>query len=635
MSFLKNYLEKIRSTGKTDLAVSIEKTINTVVPKYIANFSYRDHVTALLTGEVQSGKTAHMFGLICAAADNGFGIFILLTSDINLLARQTFERAFNDLSDFCVCSADDYVSFRKNITQNSVKRPALIILKKNTNELKKWKNNLAETRICLGNPLFISDDEADAASLNTLVNQERQSTINKRLEEIRKTSSSSIYLEVTGTPQAIFLQSSESGHKPYFAYYFHPGSGYIGGNFYFSAEIPQCIKLTGDDELKDIISDDEFPENGLKHAVITHLLSSAHLLLEGKKTSNCIIHPSMKTETHERFAYKTGAYLNDVISSLSDNFVPELFLEEYNDLLSTKPSLRNYNELCRFISDSLKNNQVRVYVLNSKSSDYDSSAYSSGINIIIGGNSIGRGITIPQLQTVYYCRLTKHPQADTMWQHARMFGYDRDSELVRVFMPHKLFKLFREINAANNNIALQLTKGNGNSEIKIRYPSELRPTRSQVIDKRRTKFYCGGVNYFPFVPSNTSIKDIDDMLALFEDGDYSASVKFVIKLIEMIDTEPEDWDSRTFAGIAASVAAETSFAQARLIVRRNRDIGKGTGTLLSPSDRELGDAYPDNLVLTMYKITGTKTGWNGKQLWIPNIKLPGRYIYYSGDTDGR
>lgn len=52
--------------------------------------------------------------------------------------------------------------------------------------------------------------------------------------------------------------------------------------------------------------------------------------------------------------------------------------------------------------------------------------------------------------------------------------------------------------------------------------------------------------------------------------------------------------------------------------------------MLSPNDRVLGDRY-DDVVLTMYKVTGDK-GWNGKQMWIPNIKLPKGTIYYSGEN---
>ena len=66
-----------------------------------------------------------------------------------------------------------------------MKKPAVIVLKKNGSILKQWKNNFSSTKFVRGNPLFIVDDVADAASLNTMVNKNRQSTINKNLSEIK------------------------------------------------------------------------------------------------------------------------------------------------------------------------------------------------------------------------------------------------------------------------------------------------------------------------------------------------------------------------------------------------------------------------------------------------------------------
>lgn len=79
-------------------------------------------------------------------------------------------------------------------------------------------------------------------------------------------------------------------------------------------------------------------------------------------------------------------------------------------------------------------------------------------------------------------------------------------------------------------------------------------------------------------------------------------------------------------------SCHSTYLTGKLIVRRERDISKGIGTLLSPNDRKLGDEYKDEVVLTVYKVTGTK-GWNGMELWIPNINLPGEYVYYSGETN--
>jgi len=626
MTYLENYLGRITERGNVALANAIRKTVNDIVPTYISNFSFREHVVSLLVGDVQSGKTSHMFGLISAAADEGFGIFILLTTDNILLQQQTLKRAQRDLSDFCICDENDYLTF----VDNNMRKPTMIVLKKNGSVLKQWKNNLSSTKFCTGNPLFIVDDEADAASLNTQVNKNKQSTINKNLEEIKKTTSSSIYMEVTGTPQSILLQTMKSGWKPMFIYYFKPGNGYMGGDFFFAPEKPPQIIFTDDDEAAELLNDDEFPENGLKTALVMHLITSAHIMLNGGKVCNFLIHPSVKTSEHNNFAEKIGQYLNEISHSYEEYETQEVFQNIYQTLQETKQDILQFDKIYDYIIEQLKNDKINILVLNSFSHFEENSQYEIGINVIVGGNSLGRGVTFPQLQTIYYCRVAKGPQADTMWQHARMFGYDRDPELLRVFMPPKLFKLFSDINKTNNSIIRQIESTKNGCDIKVFYPTGLKPTRKNVLDKKAVGLYSGGVNYFPLYPLNKDISAIDELLVAFPDEIYSVSLKLIVKILELVDSEVDDWNAKVFIGFINTFLVNNPLEQARLIVRRNRDIGKGTGTLLSPTDRKLGDNFSDELVLTMYKITGNK-GWNGEQLWIPNIKLPGDCVYYSGE----
>lgn len=626
MSYLQSYLDRISKRGNPALADAIKKTVSDVVPQYISNFSFTEHVVSLLVGDVQSGKTSHMFGLMCAAADESFMNFVLLTTDNILLQQQTFQRAQRDLCDFCVCDENDYLKF----VQNNLRKPAVIILKKNTSVLKQWKNNFSSTNFCAGNPLFIVDDEADAASLNTQVNRNKQSTINKNLEAIKKTTSSSIYMEVTGTPQSILLQTVKSGWKPYFIYYFKPGKGYLGGNFFFPSEQPKHIIFTDNQEAEDIISDDEFPENGLKYALITHLITAGHIMLAGGTVCNFLIHPSVKTSQHSCFANKIGNYLNEIAHSYEEPETQEVFARVYDSLKETKPDILPLGEIYNFIIEQMQNDKVNILMLNSVVSYDENTQYEKGINVIVGGNSLGRGVTFPQLQTIYYCRVAKSPQADTMWQHARMFGYDRDPDLIRVFMPPKLFKLFSDINMTNNSIIKQIEASKNGCDIKMFYPTGLKPTRKNVLDKKLVGVYSGGVNYFPFYPSNNSISDIDEILKPFSDDVYTVSLRLMVKLLEHIDSDVDDWNAKVFIGFCNTFLSTNPGSQGKLVVRRNRDIGKGTGTLLSPNDRKLGDQFADEVVLTMYKVTGTK-GWEGAQLWIPNIKLPGDSVYYSGD----
>lgn len=628
MSYLQSYLQRIRDKGNPVLADAISSTVQDVVPQYISNFSFMDHVVSLLVGDVQSGKTSHMFGLMCAAADEGFMNFVLLTTDNILLQQQTLKRAQKDLCDFCVCDETEYLKF----VDNNLKKPAVIVLKKNSRVLKQWKNNFSSTNFCVGNPLFIVDDEADAASLNTRVNRNKQSTINKNLEAIKKTTSSSIYMEVTGTPQSILLQTAKSGWKPYFIYYFKPGKGYMGGNFFFSDEPPKQVVLTDNDEAQDILSDDEFPENGLKKALITHLITSGQIMLDGGTVCNFLIHPSVQTSQHSSFASKIGSYLNEIAHSYEEEETKDAFRAVYESLNETKQEMLPFQQIYEYIIQQMNDDKINILVLNSMVSYDENTKYESGINVLVGGNSLGRGVTFPQLQTIYYCRVAKSPQADTMWQHARMFGYDRDPDLMRVFMPPKLFKLFSDINRTNNSIIAQIEKLNNGQDIRIFYPTGLKPTRKNVIDIKSVGIYSGGVNYFPFYPLNYDINIIDKLLMSFEDGEYTVSLKLIVKLLEQIDSETEDWNAKVFIGFINTFLAMNSGAQAKLIIRRNRDIGKGTGTLLSPTDRRLGEQYPDDVVLTMYKITGNiSKGWSGEKIWIPNIKLPGDYAYYSGE----
>ena len=630
MSYLESYLERIKQKGNPALADAIRKTVDDVVPSYISNFSFTDHVVSLLVGDVQSGKTSHMFGLMCAAADESFLNFVLLTTDNILLQQQTLKRAQKDLCDFCICDENDYLKF----VDNNLRKPAVIVLKKNSSVLRQWKNNFSSTNFCAGNPLFIVDDEADAASLNTQVNKNKQSTINKHLEAIKKTTSSSIYMEVTGTPQSILLQTVKSGWKPYFIYYFKPGKGYLGGNFFFPPEPPKQIIFTDNDEAEELLNDDEFPENGLKSALIMHLITAGQIMLSGGHVCNFLIHPSVKTSQHASFANKIGNYLNEIAHSYEEDETREAFETVYASLKETKTDMLDFDKIYEYIIDQMNEDKISILMLNSIVSYDENTQYEEGINVIVGGNSLGRGVTFPQLQTIYYCRVAKSPQADTMWQHARMFGYDRDPDLMRVFMPPKLFKLFSDINRTNNSIIKQIENSSNGCDIKVFYPTGLKPTRKNVLDKKAVGIYSGGVNYFPFYPVNKDIATIDTMLEGFADDIYTVSLKMVVKLLEQMDSETvEDWSAKAFIGFVNTLLAANPAEQGKLIVRRNRDIGKGTGTLLSPTDRKLGDGYTEELVLTVYKITGnTDKGWDGNQIWIPNIKLPGDFAYYTGET---
>lgn len=609
MQYLKIYLKKIIDRGNTKLAESIEKTANDVGDKYIKTFSFFSHEIGMLLGNVQSGKTGQVFGIICRTVELGFPIFILLTTDNVVLQQQTLDRVKADLEGFCICGENDVALF----AENNLIDPVIIVLKKNVRMLKLWANIFNSTSFMKGNPLFIIDDEADAASLNTLINRKRQSSINRYLDSIKNGASSSLYLQVTGTPQAIFLQTLTSGWHPYFTYYFQPGDSYLGGNFFFPLSgKPDCVSFL--EELK-------IP---MREVVIRHLLVSAQIFLSGGKVSNCLLHPSVRISMHKKIQEDIKRELKWCIENLDGELKNELS-RQYIDMNPSRSQKCSLEDLYNKIKEILFGKIFKVLVMNGKN-NVESSDYESGCNFVIGGNTLGRGITFPGLQTIYYTRTSKKPQADTMWQHSRMFGYDRDPGMMKVYIDENLYKLFADINATNNSIIAQVEKEI--EDVKIYYPEGLNPTRKNVLDNEHVEIISGGTNYYPFDPDNDSIEDISKLLEIFSETEpyYQVSLRLIKELLAYIIPSP-DFKQQAFDSVLETILSEYPTEQGILIVRRERNVAQGTGALLSSDDWNLGESFADKVVLTMYQVTGTK-GWRGKKLWIPNIKLPSNTVYY-------
>ena len=72
MQYLQTYLSRIIERGNVKLAESILQTADDIGERQLKNFSFTAHEIGLLFGNVQSGKTGQMFGIMCKAADLGF-----------------------------------------------------------------------------------------------------------------------------------------------------------------------------------------------------------------------------------------------------------------------------------------------------------------------------------------------------------------------------------------------------------------------------------------------------------------------------------------------------------------------------------------------------------------------------------
>ena len=138
-------------------------------------------VKGLVTGSVQSGKTANMEGLISMAADYDWNFFIILSGTIDNLRKQTRDRFKGDLcnSEGVLWRVLDFTAEDKKITADELKLNSLsgsknfanrylTVCLKNRKRLEKLIDWLYSDPTRTNKlRIVVIDDEADQASINT------------------------------------------------------------------------------------------------------------------------------------------------------------------------------------------------------------------------------------------------------------------------------------------------------------------------------------------------------------------------------------------------------------------------------------------------------------------------------------
>lgn len=609
MNQLAEYLQKIKFESGENVSEHLGKTIGRISKDCLLNFDYTKKTSAVLLGHVQSGKTGNLIGLTADCIDHKFKYFIVLTSDSILLYEQTLNRFKSYLSDISVYGEDDEEPFLKN----SLKKPCVVILKKNQSVLKKWLHRIKSIEQTLEEPLILIDDEADAASLNTKVNQKSISIINLLIRSLLEGPPSSLYLQTTATPFANLLLNSDSTIKPKFATRFEPAETYMGGSFFYGEESKSYEIIDESDSELMLDSDLTIRPNGLIKSTAYFVSMVIEVIRINKPLCNFLIHPSHKISDHKIVAHKVKSILEDFSkAALSKNQL----LIDLIPCIGAKISIEE-------IKVALKN--IKVLVVNSENELPD---FSSGFHIIVGGNCLGRGLTIPQLNVCLYTRNVKSPQADTLLQHSRIFGYDRDRVNSKVFLTQSILLRFRGIVSGVEALHNSVDQGSL-GQLKYFLPPKINPTRKNVVNKDTYISLSGGVNYFLDSSNPICTRAIDNFLDN-SPAEFNASNSWILRLLNLFESEDELLDQFRFA---ITLLIDSNHEEAVVYIRKDRNIGKGTGTILSPDDRLLSQKNTKVTSIFLYRINGEKAkGWSGEPLWVPNIKFPDEYVFIGNEN---
>jgi hypothetical protein len=438
---------------------------------------------ALLYGRVQSGKTAAMVLTSALALDNGFRIVVVLTADNVDLVRQTANR-FRDLEGPRVLStlkedetsewrAPEWEAMQDDFLEELADDGLVFICAKNALHLPQVFEFLQGIDAA-AYPSVIFDDEADAATPDTTLQARTSgrrnapqypSTIHRQVVENTLPGEEGqsalqllphgIYVQVTASPFILLLQRPSSRLHPTVRFLLEPGLGYCGGERFFGAfdsesNAPPAPPLV-------LVPDREYQAlarrtvpSVLASSVEFALLATAALVHGGRPWPNGgykhLAHTSPRVLEHTAIATHIERHLRIVRRELRNNPGAALqrFGGAYAELRRSLPNAPPLNELIPTVTSAVR--QAQVLRINAST---ERPPYGPRINFLVGGNILGRGLTINDLLVTYYLRQAQVSQMDTVLQHARMYGY-RDALMpyTRVYLPQQLATLFHDIHQA-------------------------------------------------------------------------------------------------------------------------------------------------------------------------------------------
>jgi hypothetical protein len=618
--------------------------------------------TGLLYGRVQSGKTVAMITFCAAAIDNGFRVIVVLTSDFVKLVEQTADR-FAALDGPLIKSAlqsDSWDDDREHVKKQIAKHGIVFICAKNQQRL----TSLVEFLKTIGAanyPSLVLDDEADQATLDTTVRARssgqknaptqpsaihRKTVQDEEGQSIRQTLRHHVFVQVTATPYALLLQNIDNELRPTFSHLLEPGDGYTGGEAFFDVRHvengePPIVSIDEDESALIESSVDDVPPVGLQQALAFFLVAAgAQNIVDAASRAtgqNFLCHTSQKTADHARVAGLIRGYLNrlseDLEAGLASGETMMRLHWGYEELGRTMASSPPFEAILERIKKRLPRREVPI--VNSANSPVD---FGRQLNFIVGGNILGRGLTIDNLLVTYYLRRARVSQMDTVLQHARMFGYRQPlMPYTRVFLPDTLGARFHFIHKAEQNLRQQLGSNSGMSRVAVETMSQLRATRLNVLDTRNLAAYEAGDHIYPGAPdfsrkASQRVSTLESLLKGAMGGTLYESEYVSVPLSDLLALLPElpfsedlanMWDPDMLAKVLQRLSrhyGDKGFLYYRPINRSKTTLPTGvlSGDELKETRNQAGP------VLCVFHDYGRKLEgkWHGHEYWYPSLVLP-------------
>lgn len=450
----------------------------------------------LVYGNVQSGKTAHIASLISMYASAGCRMFIILSGVTNNLRLQTQNRLRHDLG-IDTTGGYDLLTSENDLIGKSLQQIqgkwqndicVIGIFKKNPAALRRliaYLQNINDKSFWNEKQILIIDDECDQYSVNVkdmtklkAVDEETgeefdRSSINKLIIKMMHVFDKYAYVGFTATPFANILNEAPGENSLYPSDFIYPlamSDKYYGAKKIFGAidddpdnpsPVLNAINMVNKDELNPKTVDySEMPES-LKKAILYFVVATAVKYKRGiNKHSSFLINVDMKIATHLDVQKIVNQFVYDLKLDPEPYWdeMAEIWEEEkYKNSFATVKELFKYKDDAEkyYIIPSIEDltteidtvlEKLQVVVDNSAISkearlNYHDEDEQTDVYIVIGGNTLSRGLTLEGLLVSYFYRTSA--LYDTLLQMGRWFGYRIHYEdLARIWTTFEIAEKF-------------------------------------------------------------------------------------------------------------------------------------------------------------------------------------------------
>jgi hypothetical protein len=406
--------------------------------------------TGIVIGRVQSGKTSNFMMMMAMAFDNGFDLSIVIGGNTNELLLQNSYRIKStfdlNVDKIKILNTKDN---RELIKEQNIKQwigdgCKIIILTLKSPQSKNIQhlsliNSIFDDYFLSNQKILIIDDEGDQATLNTNAykkNKPTETETYRVITEMRSKLKRHAYLSVTATPQANILIDTTDKLSPDFGALIYPGVGYSGLSVFHGENQDEFVKEILEEDADLLIDKDGGIPESLIDSLSTFFVGNGIRKLRGDDDiHSMLIHPSRIIKDQSLVSSKIQSLLehwNYLVQNINDiAFKNELEpqLEKTFEVIKNENKYQfNFESIREYTLHSIRNCSP-VIVANSLSSGLGDNAELFSTRIYLGGDIMGRGITIPGLAVTYIVRRAKSTsQVDSTEQRARWFGYKKNRD---------------------------------------------------------------------------------------------------------------------------------------------------------------------------------------------------------------